>query len=235
MTPEYILRKSLCRPAHCYSAREEGKGYTNRGDNPATKAEYDRQRRRTADSAIDNLQYAQDYAEPGYRTPKKGILFADWNIFPRGLDDILERYGYDVQWEDEWMTCGGCGKAVRSQGNSYHWQPSYAILHECELYCVECLQDDPEEHLKGLEDNPRTCNTIRAIDPEDYGYIKVNTDAYETGWHAGQNDDPKKVYEGLKAKGYQGIVFSLDENSQFYSKWSVYYRPAEETSEEEED
>jgi hypothetical protein len=230
MTPEYILRKSLCRPAHCYSAREEGKGYTNRGDDPATKAEYDRQRLRSALSAIDNLQYAQDYAEPGYQTPKKGILFANWNIFPRGLDDVLGRYGYDIQWEDEWSTCGGCGKAVRSQPDSYHWQPSYAILHECELYCVECLQDDPEEHLRGLEDKPDTCNTLASINPEDYGYIKANAHAYETGFHPGQDDKPRKVYDALVSAGHRRILFSIDEQSQFYTKWSAYYQddPTEE-------
>jgi hypothetical protein len=32
MTPQYILRKSLCRPAHCFSAHVPGRGYVNRGD-----------------------------------------------------------------------------------------------------------------------------------------------------------------------------------------------------------
>ena len=67
MTPEYILRKSLCRPAF------------GRDCTPETRL-----------SAIEDMGFAFEYAEPGYTNPAKGILFADWNLFPKNLDSLLE-------------------------------------------------------------------------------------------------------------------------------------------------
>src|SRR5262249_11080147 len=131
MTPEYILRKSLCRAAHC-------------ADN-ATHEERARH--------IEYMEWAAEYAEPGYDQPEKGILFANWNYFPRGVDSILERYGYQIEWSDEWSTCGDCGKAFRTQPDSYGWQPSYFWASDCEMLCKDCI--DMESYLESLEDKPR--------------------------------------------------------------------------------
>lgn len=229
MTPQFILRRSLCRPAHCYSAHVPGHGYVNRGDDPATKADYDRQRLRSAETAIDNLQWANGYAEPGYQDPAKGILFADWNIFARGIDSILERYGYELEWEDEWSTCGDCGKAVRTSGNSYHWQPHYVIMNECELVCLECV--DWPAYLESIEDDPRSA-CMAECDPSDHGYRRISDrNEYENGFHPGQNDDPAKILKALQDRGHSGIVFRLSETSQFYVRFEVYER--EETEETE--
>jgi hypothetical protein len=137
MTPQFILRKSLCRPAHCFSAHVPGQGYVNDGSHVNLRAEYDRQRRQRAESEIGNLQFAPKYAESGYTDPVKGILFADWNVFPRNIDDILAKMGYDCEWSDEWTTCGDCGAAVRTQPDCWFWTPSY-IINDGEVICQEC-------------------------------------------------------------------------------------------------
>jgi len=219
MTPQYILQKSLCRPPSCGSSHlkneEELKAYNLR----------------VAQCEIDGLGYAKEYAEPGYTDPAKGILFANWNYFPRGVADILENYGYEIEWSDEWDFCSDCNKAFRTSGNSYSWQPSYADLDGSRI-CIECLQQDPTEYLESLEDNPRRALNIDGIDPADYGYTMLEGE-YENGWHPGQNDDPKAIYKNLRAEGFKKpLLFQIDSVGQFDISFVVWQRDATDDSAE---
>ena len=200
MTPEYILSKSLCRPAHCGD-------YT-----PETRL-----------SEIENMQYASEYAEPGYTNPAKGILFANWNLFPRGVDSLLESYGYEIHWSDEWATCDDCGRAVRTSADCYAWSPSY-ICGDGGITCTDCLVGDAGSYLESLENNPRTALSIQAIDPGEYGYVLISG-RYEAGFHAGMTDDPEKVYTELVVGGCRRVLFKIDERSQFYIRFSVWNHP----------
>jgi|SRR5215469_1199077 len=183
------------------------------------------------------VQWHEDYAEPGYSCGKHGVVTGNWNNIdeydpatktrrdisdiPERLSRVLEKLGVEIEWSDEWTSCSGCYKIVRTSGDSYSWQPSY-VYGDGEIYCHDCISDDPDSHLESLEDNPDTCNTIEDIDPADYGYVKVNEDSYETGWHPGQTDSPHQIAKDLRAKKVYRFLFNLDENSQFYSRWSVY-------------
>ena len=86
------------------------------------------------------MNWSAEYAESGYGAPEKGILFADWNVFPRGVDTILERAGYDLQWSDEWGTCEDCGKAVRTSPDGWDWHPYYAEaeIENGSFICLDC-------------------------------------------------------------------------------------------------
>jgi hypothetical protein len=124
MTPQYILRKSLCREPHC-------------GNHNATR---EQQIRAAALSEIENMDFAKGYAERGYTDPVKGVLFGNWNHFPKGVDSLLEGYGYAVEWSDEWSTCGNCYRAVRTQPDGWDWRP-YFTLGDGEITCTDCLRD----------------------------------------------------------------------------------------------
>ena len=142
MTPEYVLRKSLCRLAFCGHRLPED----------ATEEQKEKARQEDVKYAlrlIEDMSYSSEYAEPGYTQPKKGILFSDWNYLPRGIGDLLSRMGYELEWEDEWTTCSDCGKALRTSADSYSWQPSYFLMYECEMYCKECA--DIPEYLRSKE------------------------------------------------------------------------------------
>jgi hypothetical protein len=205
MTPQYILKASTCREPHCAS------------DKPEVLA-------RNQQSEIDNLGFAKEYAEPGYSNPKKGILFANWNYFPKGIDSILEGYGYAIEWRDEWSNCGTCDKAFRTSPNSYGWLPSYVIENECELTCHECIADNAGDYLESIEDNPRTALTNRDIDPEEYGYIKLEGD-YENGFHPGSNDDPNKILKTLHSQGFERVIFRMPSKDQFTVYFECFYNP----------
>ncbi len=195
MTPEYILRKSLCRPSW-------NKDYTEQARL----------------SAAENIGWAPAYAEPGYTDPAKAILFGNWNYFSNDVHRLLESYGYELEWEDEWTTCSDCGKALRTSADSYGWQPSYFWVSDCEMVCIDCL--DVPAYLETLEDNPRKALNDH-ISPADYGYQKLEGE-FENGFHPGQNDNPSEIYKRLHAAGHKHLLFNIDSVGQFDVQFSIW-------------
>jgi hypothetical protein len=168
----------------------------------------------------DDVQYASAYAEKGYKDPEAGILFANWNDVSRRVQDILARAGYELEWEDEWYTCSGCGKAFRTSPDSYGWQPSYADLSEHgELLCFDCV--DPEEYLESLEDNPRRALNLPEIDPANHGYVRLNENEFENGWY-GIEDDPQAIYKKVTQAGHKRILFQISGVGQFSINFNVW-------------
>lgn len=178
MSPQYILRKSLCRAAHCFSAHVPGQGYVNRGDLAETRAEYDRQRRRSAEQEIENLGFAAGYAEPGYSDPERGVLFANWNVFSNDVCNVLERAGFAIEWSDEWSTCEDCGKAVRTSPNGWDWHPHYRedgiengsfVCLDCAPYpeCSTCGTQTDAEHIYNGEYCSQDCYDNQGADADE--------------------------------------------------------------------
>ena len=145
---------------------------------------------------------------------------------PKRLMKLFEKLGIECEWSDEWVECSQCGKLVRTIGDSYSWKASYALLNECEVYCAACIQEDPKDYLERLEGNETTANTIIAS-PEKHGYVKLNNDSFETGWHPGQNDSPETVKKGLQKKGVDKFFFHIDSVGQFDCQWSVFVHESE--------
>lgn len=227
LSAEYILKHDS-KPAHCFSAHVQGKGYVNRGNNPETLEDYNAQLARTRLSHIENLQWANGYAEPGYTAPAKGILFCDWNPFSREVSDLLERAGYAIEWEDEWTTCEDCGKAVRTFADGYDWTHYYVLIDECSIVCLDCV--DWPQYLRSIEDTADVA-CMPYCNPAEHGYVLISG-KYETGFHPGQNDSPNKLLAELQAQGKEHIIFRISETSQFYSTWEVWTRSADDEQEE---
>src|SRR5512138_3892393 len=210
---------------HCYSAHVPGAGYSNNGDNPATRADYLRQLERSATSEAENATHSPHYSEPGYDAPKRGIIFANWNVFPPELGNILTRAGYSCEWSDEWSTCEDCGGAVRTSADSYSWEPSYRIIDECSVVCHECM--DWEAYCRSVEDDP-TKAVGSDVDPEEYGYERLSDpEEYENGLHAGQTDEPAKILAALKAQGKTGVLFRISGVGQFDVTFETWIRRAD--------
>lgn len=209
---------------HCFSAHVPGRGYVNDGSATSDfdRADYLRQLESQAKSEIENLGYAPHYSEPGYDAPKRGVLFANWNCFPREIGDILERAGYAIEWSDEWTTCEDCGGAVRTQPDSYSWQRAYTMPDDCTIVCHACT--DWQEHCASCEDNPHKA-VSSDVNPADYGYVRLSDEsAYENGWHPGQTDDPEKILAALHAEGKRGILFRVSGVGQFDMSFETWIR-----------
>ena len=174
-------------------------------------------------------------AEMGYTD--KPMICANWN--PDNMNKLYkwaENYfdNLELDWSDEWTNCSECYKAIRTSPDSYGWLPSYLWTSDCSIACVECYEkckEDIIEFYKNL--------TNKAITPEFYpflesaGFICYSPDEYckifETGWHPGQNDDPRKVAKDIeKELPDYDYIFKIDSSGQFDISWSVYLRRREE-------
>jgi hypothetical protein len=195
----------------------------------------------SASNRIEEIQLHFDgYAEPGYTDPECGIIATgNWNDvtvysqvhgrqvvsdLPSRISRLFEKLGVEIEWSDEWSECSNCNKLVRTSPNSYGWQQSYK-LDDDGLTCHECIEKDPEEHLQSLEGCDTSCNTISSINPSEHGYVKL--EECETGWHPGQNDNPREIGKALRAKGITRYLFNLDDVGQFDAKWSVWVKVEE--------
>jgi hypothetical protein len=183
---------------------------------------------------IDGIQIYTESSEPG--DDDCIYIVANWNNvdvydrasnsrvvisdLPSRLCNIFEKMGVNVEWSDEVSSCSDCGKMIRTSPDSYSWQPNF-VVGDGEILCCVCISNDPEKHLEDLEGDPNRCNTIESINPADHGYVCAQ-ERLESGWHSGQTADPKKIAKELQEKGITRFLFNLDENSQFYSTWSVF-------------
>lgn len=184
-------------------------------------------------SRIKDIQfYFNGYAEPGYNDDVI-VATGNWNTvtkyvnnqhtiisdIPSRLQEIFEKLGVECKWSDEWTTCNDCGKLVRTSPNSYSWLPSF-VQYPDGISCHECVKEHPSYYLEFLEGNTNNANVLD-IDLTEHGYVKVYAD-YQTGWHPGQTDDPRKIARELDAKGVCKFIFQIDGTGQFDTNWSVY-------------
>lgn len=203
---------------------------------------------------------ASDYAEPFYNlTSADGIVvFGDWNnkrtlingewittsktdTLPSRLCDALENIGADIEWCDEWSTCQDCYKALRTSADSYGWT-MYGAFWNCGYVCADCLK----EHLADfIEDEDFINNASKCLMPmfksdlEALGYVQWEADdphTYESGWHPGQDDNPKDILASIlegKDEDKVQVVFLLDSVGQFDMRFSAYVK--ENTDDEDAD
>ena len=186
-----------------------------------------------------DISFASGCVEPGYGD--KPIVLGNWNdrteynqktnerkvvhkTMPR-LAKLFEKLGYEVEWEDEWGVCVECGKAFRTQPNSYSWK-SYYWQSECECVCGDCVKRDPTDYLEWLNGHSNRALTFD-IDLSEHGYEKYNHDNYETGFHPGQNSNPKAVAKELRDKGITDYIFVIDSVGQFNCDWDCWLKKAE--------
>jgi hypothetical protein len=168
---------------------------------------------------------------------------------PSRLADALERVGAEIEWSDEWTQCQECYRAVRTSGDSYMWKPSCVYLEDTGTVCADCLIGYGEDAIVGYPDHYRgmrdgyvndSSKVITWCEPshvESFGFQKWepgNPQTYESGWHPGQTDDPREILaEILGQHPTAEVIFFLDESSQFYVRFSAYFRIPAATDQED--
>jgi hypothetical protein len=165
---------------------------------------------------------ASTYGEPGYADPQRGILFANWNNVPKGLCDWLEAQGFELEWSDEWTTHDD--RAYRTQPDCYAWEPSLIYTDDGDPLTRD---DDPSDVIDALAmtdwNQSARClpSWISADALLEAGYT-LHAGELESGFHAGQTDDPAKLAKQAFANGAVRVAFRKLENSQFYIRFECY-------------
>ena len=202
------------------------------------------------------------YAEPGYNAPDNGVLAVGyWSPGNHDDDEMRERIqvlidaltamGCHVEYGDEWAQCGNCDRYVRTQPDSYSWRPFYS-WGDGEVTCGDCLARElgnldtldawTDAGNDGIINNPRAAVTwTDAAGMVRAGWVQYIPDddgrqagEYVTGWHPGQDDNPGKVYDAIRARWSDPddnpddfdtlprVLFLIDRNDQFSTNWSAW-------------
>jgi hypothetical protein len=202
---------------------------------------------------------SSDYAEPSYNlTSADGIVvYGNWNdkrtlvdgewittsktdTLPSRLCDALENIGADIEWCDEWTNCAECYKAMRTQADSYGWT-MYGAFWEDGYVCADCLKEHLADFIEGEDyiNNASKClMPMFESDLEALGFIQWeagNEHTYESGWHPGQDDNPKdilaSILEGKDEDDVQ-VVFLLNSVGQFDMRFSAYVKVEDDNGED---
>lgn len=194
------------------------------------------ERRTSGASRLQGFQFFSEYAEPGYSDPEsrviclgnynnitryqdgKSVVFCD---LPGRIAKILEeRYGAELEWSDEWVSCEKCNSLFRCEADSHSWT-RYGVIDENGCACGDCIRRDPSVYLESLENESTKAVTITGIDPANHGYTKLDLEL-ESGLCGGQTDDPNTVAKSLKAKGVERFLFTIDSVGQLDVNFSAY-------------
>jgi hypothetical protein len=160
----------------------------------------------------EEVEFCATYGEPGYTTPKNGILLANWNDVSAEFRHHLEHDGYELEWSDEWMVANN-GKAYRTQPDCHHWESS--IMYSNGDYLTP--DDDIEDWLEACKAGKAPLpSRFKKEQIEAAGYTCI-AEGLELGFFPGQDDNPY-----LLLQKYPDAVFHKTEQSQFYIKLSVY-------------
>ena len=196
---------------------------------------------------VEDFRIVVGYAEPGYGQREDDVIvFGNFNPCDRGrygqpghvsgfdlyrddhraieglparLGDIFERHGISIEWADEWGECCDCGRAFRTSGDSYSWQPSY-VAGEDGYTCRDCTLEDPSSYLESLEGEDNKAITFD-IDPEKHDYHRIPL-RFENGLYGGQSARPDRIAAALHEMDIDRFVFRIDSVGQFDMRFSVY-------------
>lgn len=181
------------------------------------------------ESVLENIfQYLEKnniHADYYHDSEDGEMITANWNDLEQGkydqLENILERFDVEIDWNDEWDSCSECGYGIRIQPTHYGWQPKYILDEYGGRICHDCFEKNPKEYIELYKENTNVAFPSWAITTlEKFGYHLVDED-YETGFHYGQNDDPEVVLQDLMEKKIYDFVFVIRNTGQFDVTWSV--------------
>jgi hypothetical protein len=134
---------------------------------------------------------------------------------------------------------------VRSSPNSYCWEPSCVQLSCGDIICRECWKDNIKYIIEDHQSDYHHGFSRKAL-PSDFCEILENQGftcwqerkpwedeescaRYETGWHPGQNDDPKKVFKTIMEDSKDWIVvFVITSRGRFDINWTAYVKRNDE-------
>jgi len=165
----------------------------------------------------------------------KTCFIADWNKF-----DILESYlnrleDVTIMWDDNYNYCENCYRFFEALPRYYGDQSHMAVwLSDYEYVCIDCVREFMEDIIDYYKnDYKKAIPTALIEDIKSQGFIclgDIDNNVYrvfETGWHEGQNDDPKAVIEELKNQGVLDVydyIFALTDIGQFDVHFALFLK-----------
>ncbi len=177
------------------------------------------------------FQHSHGYGENGYNADV-GVILGNWNDVSDRIADYLKLAGYEIEWDDEWITDYSTGLIYRCVSDGYEWKPAY-ILNEWTNWEVipitEVEQDQilAEDYINDYLLNDSNHISVANINDHLKRLGFQSTDkTYESGLREGRNDNSKGILKYWNDKKYD-VVFSGYDSSQFYIEFYVHIRKME--------
>jgi len=205
-----------------------------------------RAKTRHSESKCEEIEYYEDYAQPCYALEENQfIALGNWNQESEYVDGEhvitdntmgilsrrLESIGAELDWNDECIACGDCGKLIRTTPAYYGDLSHYWISKDGDVTCAVCTRESyKEEYIEHLvtsteEYEQVSANTVLSEEElEELGWVNANG-IFENGWHPGQTDDPKDISEGVVNAGIEQHFYSIDHEGQFDIHFTVWIKP----------
>ena len=158
------------------------------------------------------------------------VIIADWNNLPDKITSFIEdKTDVICGFEDEYSICE-CGKLVSIQPGFYGDQGNF-FLTDSELLCRQCTIENIGEvidYVKNDSDKAVKTWMIPAIEQERFTCLEKEGEdcpIYETGYHYGQNDNPKDIATWIESnlQNYD-YIFALTDVGQFDVHWTAFIR-----------
>ena len=127
-----------------------------------------------------------------------------------GLEHTLKEMLGDFVFADEYTSCAACGEIIRTSPDSYGWRPDCVFIDDDGYIHADCLTEDD---LQDWMDEHKGHTIPYAINQKFSGYTTIEIPKehrkhsydqvfeYESGFHHGQDDDPKKMTTYLSDHG----------------------------------
>lgn len=165
-----------------------------------------------------------------YDSDKRLLFIANWNEeHLKHLEEALEHdfyqeKGIDIHWNDEWTTCSGCNKGIKTTPDHYGWLPNY-IMTKYDVLCRDCVLDELQDLLFEVYAN----NSETALPDwmlhaaEDKGLLFEIQSDFESGMHPGQTDDPQKILaKYIEENPENKYIFAITSKGQFDVNFGIY-------------
>jgi len=174
----------------------------------------------------ENARHTWDWSpsEKRHKTDRWfGVIIAEWNQAPDGLEKKLESIGFDLGYPDDTDICDHCGNAIAMTYET----PCWVDCDNGGIICARCTRkefmDDYIDYCKNSPVRIVVPPIVTEKDLEKKGWQKVNDKLYEIGLHPGQNDQPEKILRECQERwpGYD-FVFRVDEANQFEIRFDVW-------------
>jgi len=168
------------------------------------------------------------------------MLITNWNKdkFNSLYNWLSGKYYQDAEiqlgYYDEYVYCSECSRLICTTAG-YYGDTGRFQYTDNEIYCSNCIKDDPDLIMDYCINNSNTAIPDYLTDYiKKEGFVCFSNDdnycpIYETGFHIGQNDDPKNIEKKIKElKHNYDYLFMINSVSQFDIQWSVFIKRVEE-------
>ena len=147
-------------------------------------------------------------------------------IEDKGFD--YDTYYIDLVTDDAWDSgdlwetyfyCDCCGK-VYVKNQYYH--RGWVNEQLCEMWCENCVKEDPSGYIDYLINQPNHANTILEEETlNKYGFFNVDpSKTYEYGWY-GRVEKPETILKEIREKNPEAeVIFNLYKT---YNPWASEY------------